>query len=88
MTKYISKPQVIEAFQFKPNEPLKFPDWFAENIILGNASFTINSKAQYITIDRKNQVELAYDGDWVCLSEHGKIFVLDSENFTKYWGVL
>ena len=82
--KYESMPQIIDAFQFLLGDT-KVPEWFIKSVEIGGASVTIGHKAKYITINGRNQVEKAYEFDWVCRSEHGKIFVLDDANFKRYW---
>lgn len=87
--KYKSKPHTIRAFQFTL-EIRDFPDWFTEAETLGKASVTRNHKSQFITVyGDRDQVEKAYYGDYVCISEHGKIYVLPEAIFNQYYeGVL
>ena len=78
MPRFISLPHTIEAFKFSGHET-KPPQWFVEAVHTGRASVTINNKDAYITVFSKEQFEKAFLQDWVCLSDHGKIFVIDNE---------
>jgi len=80
MGNYISLPHRIEAFRFTGSD-FKPPKWFVSAYKIGKVSFTINDKEQYISVFGDNQFERAYLQDWVCLSDSGKIFVLDDNSF-------
>lgn len=80
--KYISNLHTIDAFRFTKKQR-KLPDWFIEAVHEGKASVTINHKDRYITIYGKDQEEKAYHLDWVCLSPHGKLYVLEDKVFNE-----
>ena len=80
---YISKPQVIKAVQFKAG--WERPQWLSDAVRVNHVQVTWNSKNKYVNVYGVNQVEKAFLDDWVCLTEHGKIFVMSDQDFKKYW---
>ena len=80
--KYRSKPHEIDAFRFS-NKKRAYPQWFIDQMHLGKASVSDDNKHRYITVYGQDQVERAYTDDWICLSGHGKLYVLSNENFKQ-----
>ena len=86
MTKFISVQHEIEAFQFKADIEFDPPLWFLKAVENNRAQVTLSDKyGKYITVYGENQKETAIDTYWVCLSEHGKIYVLDDVRFQRYY---
>ena len=87
MAKYISKPQIVEAFQFEGVNTPTPPEWFYKAMEIGAIQVTLNeNKGQYISVyGEKDHKEKAYVGDWVCRAEHGKIFVMHDKDFKSFW---
>lgn len=82
MAKFKSKPHTIEAFQFNGDMKFKPPKWFMDAYRTNGVQVTISEKyGNYITVYGQDQVEVAREGYWVCIADHGKIYVLDDKSF-------
>jgi len=82
MARFVSLPHHIEAFQFLKNRT-EVPKWFEKAVEIGKAHIVMNNLIESITVFGDSQSERAFVNDWVCLSDHGKIFVLDNKSFHK-----
>lgn len=85
--KYVSKPQIINAFQFLGNKTDVPPPWFVDALKHNKIQVTMHEKhGFYISVyGENNHIEKAYINDWICIAEHGKVFVMHDGDFNKYW---
>jgi len=86
--KYISKPQIIEAFQFRGHET-QAPEWFVREMKEGRVSVTMSHKENCINIYGEKLHEKVLINDWFCRIElpngRHKNFALDDESFKDHW---
>ncbi len=85
---YRSKPYTITAFKFNIPFVQHEIKWYWELVKTGKVATTYNGQDSYITVYSNNgNIEKAYVGDWVCLNDQGKLFVIDGETFEKCYEV-
>lgn len=82
MTKFISQPHEIEAFQFFIGAPAP-PEWFVKAVEESRAFVVINNNDQYIIVQTKEGWHKARVGDWVCINASGTMFVLSDEELRR-----
>ena len=80
--KYKTKTCEANAFQWNLKEP--FPDWFKQEIEIGNAFVVINhQKESYIYVENKRGKYKGFENDWVVVDQFGHLHVVSAKTFGK-----